>query len=182
MMLFTLRGTPVLYYGDEIGLPDTPLEKEQLKDPVGLRFHPYAGRDPGRTPMPWTAGGWREPWVPLADTSRNVEEQRADPGSTLHFTRDLIALRRGLPALQSGAYTEIPAPAGAWAWRRGTDVLVAVNLADVPVELEGVSGAILLATNRSRDSELVDSLTLAAGEGAIVAASQRSSGSSAASE
>ncbi|HKX47128.1 MAG TPA: DUF3459 domain-containing protein, partial [Gaiellaceae bacterium] len=116
------------------------------------------------------------------DTSRNVEDQRADPGSTLHFTRDLIALRRELPALLSGTYSEIPAPTGAWAWRRGTDVLVVVNLGDAPVELDGVSGTILLATNRSRDGELVDPLTLAPGEGAILTPNQRSSGSSAARE
>ena len=60
--------------------------------------------------------------------------------------------------------------------------MAAVNLADAPVELDDVSGAILLATSRSREGELVDSLTLAPGEGAIVATSQRSSGSSAASE
>jgi alpha-glucosidase len=177
VILLGLRGTPCLYYGDELALEEGAVPDDRIVDCA------TPPRDPGRTPMPWTAGGeWREPWLPLADASRNVEDQRADPGSTLHFTRDLIALRRGLPALQSGAYTEIPAPAGAWAWRRGTDVLVAVNLADAPVELEGISGGILIATNRSRDGELVDSLTLAAGEAAIVAPSQRSSGSSAASE
>jgi alpha-glucosidase len=177
LILLGLRGTPCLYYGDELALEAGAVPDDRIVDCA------TPSRDPGRTPLPWTGGGeWREPWLPLADTSRNVEDQRVDPGSTLHFTRDLIALRRELPALQSGAYTEIPTPAGAWAWRRGTDVLVAVNLADVPVELEGVSGAILLATNRSRDGELVESLTLAGREAAIVAPSQRSSGSSAASE
>ena len=71
--------------------------------------------------MPWTReGGWRNPWLPLTDTTRNVEEQRADPASTLHFTRDLIALRRRLPSLRTGVYTELPAPTGAWAWRAAT--------------------------------------------------------------
>ena len=69
-----------------------------------------------------------------------------------------------------------------WAWRRGEDIVAAVNLADAPVEVDGVSGTILLATSRSRDGEVVDTLPLAPGEGAIVATGQLSSGSSAASE
>ena len=120
--------------------------------------------------MPWTSdGGWHDPWLPLADTSRNVEEQRADPTSTLHFTRDLIALRRRLESLHTGAYAELPAPAGSWAWRRGDDVTVALNLGAEPVALPGVDGAITLSTNRSRDGEHVDgNLVLAPSEGAIV--------------
>ncbi len=123
MMLLTLRGTPCLYYGDELALEAGAVPPERVLDVAD------PPRDPGRTPMPWTSeGGWHEPWLPLADTSRNVEGQRADPGSTLHFTRDLIALRRRLESLHTGAYTELPAPAGAWAWRRGDDVIVALNL------------------------------------------------------
>ncbi len=120
--------------------------------------------------MPWTSdGGWDDPWLPLADSSRNVERQRADPGSTLHFTRDLIALRRRLESLHTGAYTELPAPAGSWAWRRGDDVMVALNLGAEPVAVSGVDGTIALSTNRSRDAEHVDGdLALAPSEGAIV--------------
>ena len=84
-----------------------------------------------------------------------MDEQRAESASTLHFTRDLIALRRELPALRSGRYAEISAPQGAWAWRRGDDVLVAVNLA--------------LSTNRNRDAEIVTGdLALAPSEGVII--------------
>ena len=57
VMLLTLRGTPVLYQGDEIGLGDVPVAKEQLRDPLGVRYWPhYAGRDPMRTPMHWSDG------------------------------------------------------------------------------------------------------------------------------
>ena len=106
LMLLTLRGTPFLYYGDELGMPQTVVPKDRIVDPVGLRFHPYAGRDGERTPMPWngalaagagfTAPGV-EPWLPFGDVAAcNVEAQRADPDSVLAFTRSLLALRREL--------------------------------------------------------------------------------------
>ena len=173
LILLGLRGTPCLYYGDELALEAGAVPDDRVLDCA------TPSRDPGRTPMPWSAdGGWREPWLPLANTSRNVAEQRADSGSTLHFTRDLIALRRRLDDLRAGTYVELSAPAGAWAWRRGESTVVAVNLGDAPVELENVAGSILLGTTRARDGEAVGTLTLAAGEGAVVATDQRSPGSS----
>src|SRR5439155_18859 len=82
LVLLTLRGTPLLYQGDEIGLTDTPLTKDDLRDPVGVQYWPaYAGRDPVRTPMPWwdgpgggftTPGG--RPWLPLSDWEGVVVE------------------------------------------------------------------------------------------------------------
>ena len=114
MMLLTLRGTPVLYEGDEIGLEDTSIEHEDVLDPVGLRFWPaYKGRDPERNPMPWrpgAGGGFTEPgvrtWLPMGDPGHsNVADQRSDPDSVLNFVRDLIALRRATPDLQAGGST-----------------------------------------------------------------------------
>jgi alpha-glucosidase len=164
LVLLGLRGTPVLYYGDELALTDGHVPAERVLDVA------VASRDPGRTPMPWSRdGGWREPWLPLEDTSRNVEEQRFDPGSTLHFTRDLIALRARVPDLSGGSYTELPAPNGAWVWRRGEGAVVAVNLGASPVELEGITGTIALATDRGRDRERVGShFRLAPAEGVVV--------------
>jgi alpha-glucosidase len=165
LLLLTLRGTPCLYYGDELALEACAVPPERVLDVA------VPSRDPGRTPMPWTTeGGWRDPWLPLVDTSRNVEAQRADPASTLHFTRDLIALRRRLADLRSGAYEELPAPPGAWAWRRGQSTVVALNLGDEPVELEGIAGLVLLGTDHSRTGDAASALRLAPGEGAIVAA------------
>ena len=54
MMLLTLRGTVFLYEGDEIGMTDVDVPREELVDPVGIRFYPHAGRDPVRTPMQWS--------------------------------------------------------------------------------------------------------------------------------
>jgi alpha-glucosidase len=94
-------------------------------------------------------------WLPVGDTSRNVNAQRADPGSTLHLVRDLIAVRRERADLRSGDYATLPAPPGAWAWRRGDGTTVALNLSDEPVTLEA-QGAILIGTDRARDGDRFD--------------------------
>ena len=166
MLLVTLRGTPCLYYGDELGLPAGHVPDERIRDVA------VPSRDPYRTPMPWTReGGWRDPWLPLEDTSRNVEEERADPGSTLTFTRDLIGLRRRLEDLCVGAYEELATPEGAWAWRRGERVTVALNLGTRRVELDGIEGSVELATRRGREGERVaDRLGLDPAEGVVVSA------------
>jgi alpha-glucosidase len=164
MLLLTLRGTPCLYYGDEIGLTSGDVPTERVVDCA------TPSRDPGRTPMPWTAeGGWNDPWLPLSDTRRNVAEQRADPASTLGFTRNLIALRRQLDDLRTGSYTELPSPPGTWAWRRGKGVVVALNLGTNAAEVADVAGSIAISTNRNRDGDPVSgSLVLAPSEGVVV--------------
>jgi len=164
VILLGLRGTPCLYYGDELALTSGEVPPDRTLDVAS------PSRDPGRTPMPWTSeGGWRDPWLPLTDTSRNVEDQRADPGSTLCFTRDLIAFRRRTAELGSGRYEELAAPDGTWAWRRGDGVLVAVNLGSEAVVLAEAQGSIAISTNRARDGESVSGgLELAVAEGAIV--------------
>jgi alpha-glucosidase len=163
LVVLGLRGTPVLYFGDELGLEDGVVPPDRVVDIA------RPSRDPGRTPMPWSPdGGWKDPWLPLADTSRNVEVQRDDASSTLNFTRDLIALRTRVPDLRRAAYVELPAAAGAWVWRRG-DAVIAVNPGRRPVELEDLEGRIALGTDRARDDELVSGrLRLAAGEGALL--------------
>jgi alpha-glucosidase len=165
LILLTLRGTPFLYFGDELALANGHVPAQRVLDIA------EPSRDPGRTPMPWTRlGGWVDPWLPLEDTTRNVEEQRADPGSTLCFTRDLIELRRRLPDLRTGAYVELPTPDGAWAWRRGAGVAAAVNLGSESVEIDGIEGTVALATTRSRDGEVASGrLTLGPAQGAVVA-------------
>jgi len=166
VMLLTLRGTPVLSMGDEIGLVDGELAKEDLLDPVGLRYWPhYKGRDPERTPMPWDGGpggGFSvpgvAPWLPMADPAAcNVAAQRADPGSVLSLVRDAIALRRRLPDLHAGSYRRLPAPDGVWAWRRGEATVVALNLADAPADVALPPGPhhVVLGTDRAREGTVV---------------------------
>ena len=140
-MLLCLRGTPVLYQGDEIGLGDVPRAAGGPPRPArASRYWPaYAGRDAMRTPMPWRdapGGGLHRtrtqtlaaPGARLEEC--NVEQQRSDPGSMLTLARDLIALRRRTPDLKSGSYETLAAPEGVWAWRRGDGVAVALNMSD----------------------------------------------------
>jgi alpha-glucosidase len=181
-MLLTLRGTAFLYYGDELGMPDTDVPRDRLLDPVSIRFAPVHNRDAARTPMPWngddgagfTAAGI-EPWLPFGDIGAcNVADQRGDPGSTLHLVKDLIALRRELPDLRDGTYERIALDGGLWAWRRGASVVVALNLAGTPATLDGVGGTIRLGTVRARDGEPVDgALRLGPWEGALVTVGER---------
>ncbi len=177
MMLLGLRGTPVLYQGDEIGLCDVAVEPPDLRDPLGVKYWPaYAGRDAMRTPMPWTdapGGGFTEPgttpWLPLGATDRNVARQADDPESMLTLARDLIALRRQTPDLALGAYTALAAPEGAWAWRRGEDHAVVVNYSDTNAVLEGLDGRILIGTDRTRDREpFAGELRIGPWEGLVV--------------
>jgi alpha-glucosidase len=178
LMLLTLRGTPLLYQGDEIGLPDTPLTREDIRDPVGLRFWPgYAGRDPARTPMPWSdkpGGGFTspgvKPWLPLAGGVDSVAAQRSDPDSILNFVHDVTALRRTRADLTGGDYASLSAPAGLWAWRRGKGTVVALNLADETGSVEGVDGRVLIGTVKGRAGDSVSgSLRLSPWEGCVVA-------------
>ncbi|MEG9326767.1 alpha-amylase family glycosyl hydrolase [Salinimicrobium catena] len=118
MLLLTLRGTPTIYYGDELGMEDVNIPENKIMDPQALN-EPGVGksRDPERTPMQWddtrnagfTTG---EPWLPLMENYQelNVKEQWEKKGSMLHFQRRLINLRNGEPALHIGdhipVYTE----------------------------------------------------------------------------
>jgi alpha-glucosidase len=178
VMLMGLRGTPFLYYGDEIGMPDTEIPKDHVLDPVGIIFGAF-GRDPERTPMHWTGdpgGGFGTPagvapWLPYGDAAAcNVEAQRADPASMLSLTRDLVGLRDALPDLRTGEYRSLDTSGDhLWAWARGQGVVVACNLGDEPAELDGVHGEIRVSTDRSRDDERVDgTLSLAPWEAVIV--------------
>ena len=126
VLLLTLRGTPTLYYGDEIGMEDVPVPPEKARDPQGKLFPGY-GRDPARTPMRWDASpnaGFCsegvEPWLPIGgDLERvNVVAQRRDSGSMLNLTRRLLAIRRAKPALARGSYETAEAPEGCFAYLR----------------------------------------------------------------
>jgi alpha-glucosidase len=177
MMLLTLPGSVFLYYGDELGMPDTDVPKNRLEDPVGQRLYPVYGRDPERTPMPWSRGpgaGFTapdaEPWLPFGDIGAcNVEDERRDPDSMLSLCRDLIGLRAAVPDLRAGGYTRVAAEGGLWAWRRGERVIVALNLGDDLSRLDVADGIVRISTRRERDGvRVAGSFTLDPWEGAIV--------------
>jgi alpha-glucosidase len=178
IMLLTMRGTPFLYYGDEIGMPDTDLRYEQLLDPVGMRYWPEnKGRDFCRTPMQWAAtegAGFTEPgvdpWLPFGDvTAFNVAAQRSDAGSTLAFTRALIALRRKSEDLRRGGYSTIDSPDGTWVYRRGDGTLIALNLSEDAAFIPEVNGLIVLHSDQNpADRTVSGSLELDPWSAAIV--------------
>ncbi len=177
VILLCLRGTPVLYQGDEIGLCDIPVPRERLRDPLGTAFWPaYAGRDPMRTPMPWrpvAGGGFTddevEPWLPLGDPELcNVEDQRHDPGSMLTLTRDLIALRAGCPDLADGPYRTLDSTPGSWAWARGEDMVIMANMTDAQGVLGEVDGTVRIGSDRRLDGQPVRGRLELAGWQAVV--------------
>jgi len=111
MMLLTLRGTPTLYYGDELGLENGVIPPEKVQDPQGVNLGAERTRDVCRTPMQWDAGpnaGFSavEPWLPVSADyeTRNVTAQSDDPASMLNLYRRLLRYRRSSPALYGGDY------------------------------------------------------------------------------
>jgi alpha-glucosidase len=181
MMLLMLRGTPTMYYGDEIGMTNVPIPPHRVQDPYeksvpGLGL----GRDPERTPMHWSdapnAGfSDKEPWLPVGEDHRtcNVEAQKTDPTSMLSLYRALIDLRRREEALAIGDYIEFPATGDILAWIReweDTRFLIALNLGHEPavLDLAGEAGEVELDTGVRRRERVAGELYLASNEGVIM--------------
>jgi alpha-glucosidase len=147
MLLLTLRGTPFIYYGEEIGMRDIAVRRSEIKDPVGKRFWPFfKGRDGCRSPMQWDGSlyaGFSNnlPWLPVHPnhTWRNVESQRADMNSLFNFYRRLIQLRREFPALRKGLFQLLTFdPVSLLAYLRvlpGQTLLIALNFSRKPRRL-----------------------------------------------
>ncbi len=179
MLLLTLRGTPTLYYGDELGLEDVAIPPGRERDPAGLREPGRGlGRDSVRTPMPWDASpgaGFSavEPWLPLNPdhATRNVAVQRADPDSVLSLHRRLLALRRATPALVRGAIGNVAAEDGVLRYERthhGACVAVLLNLA-ASERTVAVPAGVLLASTQARSGGPVSvEVRLRVGEGVVI--------------
>jgi alpha-glucosidase len=145
-LLASLRGTLLLYQGEELGLPEVELRRDQLKDPVGDLYYPlFKGRDGCRTPMPWDAGkpnlgfSTGTPWLPLGPEHehQSVSEQEKDPSSVLAFTRKLLRARKIHPGLREGSLELLPAPVLAFVRHGGGERLVcAFNLTDAETTLD----------------------------------------------
>ena len=192
MLLLTLRGTPTMYYGDEIGMVDVPIPPARVRDPFEKNVPGMGlGRDPERTPMQWDgsdgAGFARpgvEPWLPLAADHRqlNVAAQRDDPASFLTLYRRLIDLRRREPALSVGGYEPLALPADvgeliAYRRREGDRrFTVVLNLGGAPQafrrpndEAGRQPARIALSTHLDRDREPVGgTINLRPDEGVVV--------------
>jgi oligo-1,6-glucosidase/alpha-glucosidase len=159
MLLLTLRGTPTLYQGDELGIGTVPIPPDRVQDPREIRQPGIGlGRDPSRTPMPWDASpnagfSSTEPWLPLNPDweTRNVAAQEVDPTSMLNLTRALLRLRRAEPALSVGSYRPVAGEGSLLAFERrvaNSRLLVALNLGAEPVPLQEAAqdGERLLST------------------------------------
>jgi alpha-glucosidase len=184
MLLLTLRGTPTLYYGDEIGMHQVAIAPEQVRDPLEKNVPGIGvGRDGCRTPMQWDAtryAGFSQvpPWLPLADdfTRENVVNLHADPRSLLNLYKALIRLRKDHPPLLEGSYVPITADGDLLLYRRehdGAAIVIALNLGATPVsiasEMIDLDGDILLSTHMDRHGERIDgALDLRSNEGVVV--------------
>ncbi len=184
MLLLTLRGTPTLYYGDEIGMPQVAIAPDQVRDPFEKNVPGIGvGRDGCRTPMQWDAtanAGFSAstPWLPLASdfAHENVVNLDADAQSILSLYKALIQLRKETPALSSGDYVPIAAAGDPLLYRRrreGRSVVVALNLGGDPVSVTtssiGFGSKILLSTFLDRQGESVEGvLDLRDNEGVII--------------
>lgn len=183
MLLLTLRGTPTLYYGDEIGMTDIPIPVEEVQDPfeknkpgMGL------GRDPQRTPMQWSAAAHAgfttgTPWLRLADdwATHNVEAQSRDPGSMLALYRRLIALRRAQPALNQGNHEALESGGEVLAYARNSEgqrLVVLLNFGATAAPVSSVlmprRPIVLASTVPTRAEIIAEPLVLAPHEGVVI--------------
>ena len=183
MLLMTLRGTPTLYYGDEIGLQQAAILPEQVRDPFEKNVPGIGiGRDGCRTPMQWDGGksaGFSdaEPWLPVSDNfpDENVDCFRKDERSLYWLYRRLIDLRRKNVALTEGSYKPLKASGDLLLYIRelGQErVLIALNMGPEPIAVsfpyEGFSGRVLLSSFLDREGEQVrSSIDLRGNEGLL---------------
>jgi alpha-glucosidase len=184
MLLLTLRGTPTMYYGDEIGMQNVPIAPGRVQDPLELNVPGKGlGRDPCRTPMQWNAAhnagfSTAEPWLPLAaDFDRiNVAVQSNDPRSRLTLYRALLALRRENHALSLGDYRTLACTDSFLAYLRSTPqqrLLIVLNFTALPVQWQLPEicrhAIVLLSSALDRGNERIrGNLELRAHEGLVL--------------
>ena len=185
MLLLTLRGTPTIYYGEEIGMTDVPIPFDEVQDPQGLNMpDKNLSRDPSRTPMQWNSSeyaGFSEtkPWLRLSSNYKrvNVEIQKNNPYSTLNFYRQLIGLRQKEASLMHGDYKPVHAGHQALAYiRQAPDkkaFLIVLNLSHRPCYLHiqhmTIKGTIVLCTSPELNGGGVNErLQLSGDEGMII--------------
>lgn len=150
----TLRGTPFLYQGEELGMKEMRLPRAMIVDPPGKRFWPfYRGRDGCRTPMRWDRspqGGFTDgdPWLPVGDCA--PADEQTDAASLRQTWKRLLSLRRDTEELHSGDMSDIGVSGHVLHWTRGQGVRVALNMGDRPADWQ-IEGEVLFSTH-SRDA------------------------------
>ncbi len=181
MLLLTQRGTPFMYYGEEIGMTDVKLKPSELRDPVGKKYYPFhPGRDRSRTPMQWDNSinaGFSEakPWLRVGPDYRqcNAEKQMKDNNSLFHWYKKLIALRSREPAFHKGTIEFPPVHEQDLLYyiRKDGDKQfgVILNISPRPVSAFVSSpGKVCISTHREAGSSTGRDLYLSPYEGTIV--------------
>ena len=178
VLLLTLRGTPTMYYGDELGMADGEIPLGEEQDPWG-RTYPDLNRDRCRTPMQWSTGEGMAftaddvvPWLPFSDAVTTVEAQLEDPTSMLSLYRSLLELRRGTPELMLGDITMLaPDGANVLAYERhfaGSSTLVAINFSDEPRAFEFPRTVQQILSTHTQRTDPFSVVTLGPNEAVIV--------------
>jgi alpha-glucosidase len=185
VLLLTLRGTPTLYYGDELGMVNVAIPSNRVQDPLERNVPGKGlGRDPCRTPMQWDSSPYagfsiHNPWLPVSPDHAivNVKTEQKERSSHLMLYRQLLALRRSHPALAIGEYEPVTASGDLLAYVRHLHdqrFLIALNFGAAPCalafDLGLASGRVLLSSYMDRADDLcVGKVHLRANEGVIVA-------------
>lgn len=184
MLLLTLRGTPTLYYGDELGMRDVPIPPDEVQDPQGLNMPDMnLSRDPARTPMQWDSSEYAgfsdvKPWLRLPENYRriNVEVQQQNPYSMLALHKKLIELRQQESALSVGSYIPVFSDIQLIAYIREAEAqrfLIVLNLSHRPAyfraEDQNIKGVVVVSTYLEREGLTVnDTIMLSGDEGVVV--------------
>lgn len=183
LLILTLRGTPTLYYGDELGLGDVPVPPDKVKDPWELREPGLGlGRDRSRTPFQWdkspNAGfttGY--PWLPLDPDyrQRNVEVLSKDRESLFNLYKRIIALRRRYPSLVTGHFKTVLVEGNVFIYSRtkdGEQIIVALNLGEKTQNIDEPTlipnGALLISTCEIRERSTSQVTHLHPNEGLVL--------------
>lgn len=185
LLLLTLRGTPTIYYGEELGMRDVPIPFDEVQDPQGLNMpDKNLSRDPARTPMQWNNSEYAgfsntQPWLRLSSTYKrvNVEVQKDDPYSHLNLYRRLIELRQNELSLMAGDYKPLYADHQALAYIRQAPsakaFLIVLNLSHRPCYLtlqhQHIRGKVVLSTaSELEGTGVTETIQLSGDEGIIV--------------
>ncbi|WP_181705031.1 alpha-amylase family glycosyl hydrolase [Chthonobacter rhizosphaerae] len=185
VLLLTLRGTPTLYYGEEIGMEHAVFDDATALDPFARQVPGFGlGRDGARTPMQWRPGpnaGFSDgtPWLPVSrtDEAATVEGQRDDPASMLSLYRRLLALRRTRAAFTEGVYQGLAAEGDLLLYLREAGAerfLVALNLGSTPISVRltgpAAAGEVVISARPGREGERVGGELHLDGDNALVIA------------
>jgi alpha-glucosidase len=191
MLLLTLRGTPTIYFGDEIGMAQVSIPPDRVRDSFQKNVrHLNVGRDGSRTPMQWDATRFAgfsevEPWLPLAEDflQHNTMTEHSDPTSILHLYRRLIALRRSRSVLLRGSYRPTYADDDLLLFSRehGSDrILVVLNFGKnsrVAKFPDAATGKLMISSHLDREGEEVNgAIELRPDEGVVIEVAERMSG------